>query len=104
MKPSRIFIVLLVALAFTACSGGGDAQAFCDAQAELEDLDPADESAGDAFAELVDEAPEEIRGDVEQGADALGSPPNEDEGEAMQELVTAAQNIQDWVEENCEEG
>lgn len=104
MKPGRIFIVLLMVLTLTACSGGGDAQAFCDGQAALEDLDPTDENAGQAFADLVDEAPEEIRGDVERVAEALSSPPNEDEGEAMKDLVTSAQNIQDWVEENCEEG
>lgn len=103
MKLVRILVLVFVlALGFVACSD--DAQAFCESEAALEDLDPSDAEAADALNDLADEAPDEIEEDVRtvaEGLEQVNAGEQPDDPAAIQE---AAQNVQDWVDENCEEG
>ena len=105
LKLTRILVLAFVlALGLVAC-GGDDAQAFCDRQAELEGVDPTDVEAADELADLVDDAPEEIADDVQIVADALEQVnAGEQPDTPPAEIQAAAQNVQDWVDENCEEG
>ena len=104
MRLLRILVLaLLLALVAVACSGD-DTQAFCDKQAALEDLDPSDAEAADEISSLVDEAPEEIRDDVQIVADALEAVNAGEQPENVDEIQPAAQRVQEWVDENCEEG
>ena len=113
MKSSKLALFSVVALfALGACGGdgGGDVQAFCDKQEEIDSLDISDtESMKNAIEEVVDEAPEEIRDDVEVLADALAELDEIDTPEEAQEIMTteiqeASERIEKWVDENCEEG
>jgi hypothetical protein len=94
----------MLALVAVACSGD-DAQAFCDKQAALEDLDPSDTEAADELSGLVDDAPEEIRDDIQTVADALEQVnAGEQPDTPPAEIQAAAQRVQEWVDDNCEEG
>lgn len=105
MRLLRILVLaLLLALVAVAC-GGDDAQAFCDRQAALEDLDPSDTEAADEISNLVEDAPDEIRDDIETVADALEQVNSGEQPDTPPaEIQAAAQRVQDWVDENCEEG
>lgn len=104
MRLLRILVLaVLLALVMVACNGG-DAQAFCDSQATLEDLDPSDAEAADRLSELADEAPDEIAEDVQTVADGLEAVNAGEQPEDPAAIQEAAQNVQDWVDENCEEG
>ncbi|MDQ4024000.1 MAG: hypothetical protein M3217_00695 [Actinomycetota bacterium] len=115
MKLIRpMVLLLLIAALFAACGGddggGGDAQAFCDKQEELDSLDTADpEAMAQAIDELVADAPEEISDDIQLIADTLEElenvdTPEEAENLDTEELEAASGRIEDWVDENCEEG
>ncbi len=104
LKLTRILVVAFVlALGFGAC-GGDDVQAFCDSQAALEDIDPRDAEAADEISNLADEAPDEIAEDIRAVADGLESVNAGEAPENPEEIQAAAQRVQDWVDENCEEG
>lgn len=105
MKITRTFAVALV-LAFVAvaCNGGGDVQAFCESEGALAEIDPSDEEAADRLNELADEAPEEIAEDVQTVADGIEAVNAGETPEDPEEIQAAAQRVQDWVDENCEEG
>lgn len=105
MRLLRILVFALsLALVAVAC-GGDDAQAFCDRQAALEDVEPTDAEAADEIAALVEDAPEEIRDDIQTVAVALETVnAGEQPDTPPAEIQAAAQRVQDWVDENCEEG
>ena len=102
MRSARVLVVLVVVVALTAC-GGDDAQAFCDAQIDLEELDPQDAAGSEALDRAVETAPDEIADDVQEVSDALDNLDNPDQIDA-EAVQAASERISDWIDENCEEG
>lgn len=103
----------LVAVSCSDDGGGGDVEAFCDQIVVLESMeDPTDEEAQQALQDLVDDAPSEIKGDLEvvvgvfddlQGLD-------EDDPEAMgevfalmenEEFIEASENLEAFGVDEC---
>lgn len=86
--------VAIGAAALVGC-GGGD-EDFC---GQSEDLEGQQEMpSSDELQDIVDDAPDEIRDDVQTVFDAI-----EDPATADQAAVTeAGDNIDAWISENCE--
>ncbi|MDQ3913837.1 MAG: hypothetical protein M3323_00685 [Actinomycetota bacterium] len=113
-RPMVLVLVLVIVALSAACGGddegGGSAQAFCDNQEEMDAIDTADpEAMAEAIDELAADAPDEISDDVQLIADTLQDldevdTPEEAEALNSSELQEASERIEEWVDENCEEG
>ncbi|MDN5852935.1 MAG: hypothetical protein L0K86_08825 [Actinomycetia bacterium] len=93
---------IMAAGTLSACGGGDD---FCEVGSDLESFDPSSSGTQDALDEAVDAAPDEIKGDVETLRDFLKDYDEENpeaSADAAAEVGPAAENVQNYVSENCE--
>lgn len=91
----------LLAFSLTACGGGDDVQAFCEADPDIDASDP--DAVLEAMRDLADDAPSEIRGDVDtliEQMEVLQEGNIEDVDQDA--LQTAAENLSAWERENCD--
>lgn len=94
----------LLTVSLSAC-GGGDAEAFCEQGEQItggiDQTDP--ENILSTFEDLSAEAPSELEGDFDVITEQLQLVQDGNIEEADTDgLDEAGQNIQTWVEENCE--
>ncbi|PZF83159.1 hypothetical protein [Jiangella anatolica] len=97
-------------LGLSACGGGGDSE-YCDLLSSAEedsalaDADPSDpealEDANDRVQEIIDAAPDDVRGDWETFQTALSDPEAAQEGDPT-EALTALENIQQHAQDECD--
>lgn len=81
----------------TAC-GGGDS--FCDAApSDLDVNDPA--ALKTAFEDIVDEAPDEVKDDVEVIIEQLGAIEEDPTNLDVDAMTKATDELVKWEEENC---
>lgn len=102
MRATAIGLVMLLSLG--ACSG--EDEAFCDAARAFNELDAASdtglEDAQEAFRNLADEAPEEIKEDARFIAEAIEDAASGDiAGVSDPEFQEAVNRVQSYGEENC---
>ncbi|SEF09894.1 hypothetical protein [Jiangella alba] len=100
-------------LGLTACSSDGGGE-YCDLlnaaedDSSLADADPTDPEAMEEFSnriqEIVDAAPDDIKGDWETFASSLeaASDPESVDEDAMTETMTALENITQNVQDECD--
>lgn len=95
-------------LGLTACSSGGDDSEYCDLLSDdsaLAELDPTDEAAmeeaSNRIQEVVDAAPDDIKGDWETFAGILEDPEAAATGDP-EEFTTALENIEQNVQDECD--
>lgn len=83
--------------ALTACGGDSD---FCSAAPEDVDVsDPA--SMKTALEDIVDDAPDDVRGDVEVLIEQLGAFEEDPTSVDTDAMTEAADNLAQWEEDNC---
>jgi len=75
--------------------GGEDVQAYCDIAAELSEIEG--EIPEEQLDQVVEVAPEEIRGDVEVVVEAIRTQDTEN----ADEVVAAQENLSAFEQENC---
>ncbi len=93
----------LLVPALTACGGSDDAKEFCEKEvaADLDMNDPA--AAKKALQDVTDDAPEEIKDDMQMIVDAMDALESGNiEDVDTDGLTEASENLQTWYEENCE--
>lgn len=99
---ASLFVGFLI---FSACSGGDDSiGAFCDGSENLQDVDPGSEESQQVLKEILDDAPEEIREELQTFSD-VNDKIAEGGGELTEEdisaLQTANEKITEFEDENC---
>lgn len=96
---------IMALTSLTAC--GGSTEDFCNAGEDIESFEPGSDDVKDAMDEAVDNAPDEIRDDVETLRDASEQidpdDPSSMEDVDMNALNKANKNVSDYVAENCSE-
>jgi hypothetical protein len=85
--------VAISAASLVGCGGGDDD--FCGTSEDLEGQQEMPSSQ--ELQDIVDDAPDEIRDDVQTVFDALEDPASADQAEAEE----AGENIDAWIDENC---
>ena len=101
--PALVGAAVLSLGTLTACGGGGDD--FCDqakdAESQFKDLDPTESEQLDAFNELVDSAPDEIKTEMENLASAFEDIENVDPADA-EGLQQDSEKITEYLETECD--
>lgn len=93
---SGVLAAALMVPALTACGGNS----FCDAAPEDIDMnDPA--AVKQALEDVVDEAPDEIKDDVEVVIEQLGLVESDPASIDVDAVTEATDAITAWEEENC---
>jgi len=104
--PALVGAAVLSLGTLTACGGGGDD--FCDqakdAESQFEDLDPTESEQLDAFNELVDSAPDEIKSEMENLAGAFEDVDNLQNMDPAQleDLEQDSNKITEYLETECD--
>ncbi|MDZ7731983.1 MAG: hypothetical protein U5R31_01750 [Acidimicrobiia bacterium] len=114
-KIGVLVLALLTLGALASCSdddggggagaGGGDPEAFCErAQSSSLGEGRADPAALlSVYSDLLNEAPEEVRGDLETVRAALAGVVEDQDLEAFEsdEVVEASENLEAYLQEEC---
>lgn len=101
MKFKRALVgVASAALLFpslAACGGGND---FCEQAPDVDASDPG--AVGDALEGLVDDAPEEIKDDLQVMVDEFNKFEEDPTTVDAEALTEASNNLVAWTNENCD--